>query len=84
MRKVKKLEQEIKELREQRFNLMEENSRLRTNLMCEEGYRKDLKKEILLAQNKYIEEVQNNVALADIIVSLRQKLEDAKGCGYVE
>jgi hypothetical protein len=84
MRKVKKLEAEIKELRCEIFALREQNHNLHIKLVGEEEYRKSLKKEILCNQNKYIVEVQKNVALADIIVSLRQKLDEAEKCGYCD
>ena len=83
MRKVKKLKQEIEELREQRFQLINENAHLRITIMCDDEYRKELKKEVLCYQNKYIEEVQRNVALADIIDNLRQEFDDAESRGFI-
>jgi hypothetical protein len=84
MRKVKKLEAEIEELRCEVFSLREQNRNLHIKLVGDEEYRKSLKKETLCNQNKYIVEVQKNVALADIIVSLRQKLDEAEKCGYCD
>lgn len=84
MRKLKKLKLEIEELREVRFHLLDENARLRTTIAGDAEYRESLKKEIVLAQNKYIEQVQKNVALADTIVQLREKLDTAERWGYID
>jgi hypothetical protein len=84
MRKLKKLKLEIEELREARFHLLDENVRLKTTIAGDAEYRESLKKEIVLAQNKYIEQVQKNVALADTIVQLREKLDTAERCGYID
>ena len=84
MRKVKRLEAEIEKLRREVCIVSDRNLHLKMKLAGEEEYRKSLKKEILCNQNKYIEEVQKNVALADIIVSLRQKLDEAEKRGYCD
>lgn len=84
MRKVKKLKAKIEKLERDLCLKSDENLNLKMKIMGDDAYRESLKKEIVKAQNKYVEEVQKNVALADIIVGLRQKLDEAKECGYCD
>lgn len=84
MRKIEKLKAEIENLENDLFFERQKNHSLKISLMQEEGHKKSLKEEIIQVQNKYIEEVQKNVTLADAIVILRQKLDEAERCGYID
>ena len=78
MRKVKRLEKRIEELKDENFALRNKIAHLEFTIAGDDAYRDSLKKEITKAQNKYIIEVQKNVVLADTIVHLRDMLTEAE------